>query len=89
MCTVVCCVGQALGHDKYGVLGWSDGGITGIILAANQPSQVDRLVVWGANAFLTQQDIDIYQGDLILNLIDHGSEYSRRSHGLWSKVPHY
>lgn len=56
---------QTLGHEKYGVLGWSDGGITGIILAAQYPDSVDKLVVWGANAYVTKQDIDIYKGKLM------------------------
>ncbi|CAL4201711.1 unnamed protein product, partial [Meganyctiphanes norvegica] len=51
-----------LGYDKYSVLGWSDGGITGMILAAAFPDSVEKLIIWGANAYLTDQDIKIYNG---------------------------
>lgn len=51
-----------LGYEKYSVLGWSDGGITGMILAAAFPESVEKLVIWGANAYISEQDIEIYNG---------------------------
>lgn len=55
-----------LGFDKYSVLGWSDGGITGMILTGDRPKHVAKLVIWGANAFVTQEDVDLISkvGDL-------------------------
>lgn len=44
------------------MLGWSDGGITALIAAARYPSYVSKMVVWGANAYVTEQDTEIYQG---------------------------
>ncbi|CAG2121518.1 unnamed protein product, partial [Medioppia subpectinata] len=41
------------GVDKYSLLGWSDGGITSLIIAAANPLSVQKLVVFGANAYLT------------------------------------
>ena len=38
---------DALGIQKFSVLGWSDGGITGLILASLFPDAVKCLVVWG------------------------------------------
>jgi valacyclovir hydrolase len=55
-----------LKFDKFSILGWSDGGITGLILAALFPNSVQKLVVWGGNAYVTQKDLDIYKGELIL-----------------------
>lgn len=49
------------GHTKYSLLGWSDGGITAIVLAAKYSDCIDRLVVWGANATVTAQDIELYE----------------------------
>ena len=51
---------QELGHETYGVLGWSDGGNSAAALAGLYPERVNRLVVWGGNAYVTQEDIDMY-----------------------------
>ena len=53
---------QVLGHDRYSVLGWSDGGIIGIIMAATYPDHVQKLLVWGGNAYFTEKDIQAYEG---------------------------
>ncbi|XP_033625771.1 valacyclovir hydrolase-like [Asterias rubens] len=50
-----------LGHDRYSVLGWSDGGIIGIIMAATYPDHVQKLLVWGGNAYFTEKDIQAYE----------------------------
>lgn len=39
---------DAVGARKVSVVGLSDGGITGLILAIDHPKRVDRLFVWGA-----------------------------------------
>ena len=39
-----------LGFSKYSVLGWSDGGIVGLILTGEQQEAVEKLVVFGSNA---------------------------------------
>jgi len=38
-----------LGLKKVNILGWSDGGITGLIMAMNYPGYVNKLAVMGAN----------------------------------------
>jgi len=38
-----------LGLKKVDVLGWSDGGIVGLLLAINHPDKVDKLAIMGAN----------------------------------------
>nr|XP_020743265.1 valacyclovir hydrolase isoform X1 [Odocoileus virginianus texanus] len=53
---------KTLNFKKVSLLGWSDGGITALIAAARYPSYVSKMVVWGANAYVTKQDVEIYQG---------------------------
>ncbi|XP_074843848.1 serine hydrolase BPHL isoform X2 [Carettochelys insculpta] len=52
---------QALKFKKFSLLGWSDGGITALISAAKYPALINKLVVWGANSFVTQEDLKLYQ----------------------------
>lgn len=52
---------KVLGHSKYSLLGWSDGGITAMILVAAHPKSIHHLVVWGANATVTAKDIELYE----------------------------
>ncbi|XP_076583169.1 valacyclovir hydrolase isoform X2 [Chaetodon auriga] len=51
---------KALGFSKFSLLGWSDGGITALIAAAKNPDLIRKLVVWGANAFISQHDLELY-----------------------------
>ena len=37
----------ALGYDEYNVVGWSDGAIAAVLLAAKQTKAVGKLVVFG------------------------------------------
>ncbi|XP_023709549.2 valacyclovir hydrolase [Cryptotermes secundus] len=52
---------QTLSIGKFSMLGWSDGGITAMIAAANNPEQVDKLVIWGANSYVTEEEAKIYE----------------------------
>lgn len=47
--------------DKYSLLGWSDGGITALIAASKAVNSVEKLVVWGSNAYVTAKDIELYE----------------------------
>jgi valacyclovir hydrolase len=51
----------AIGFPRFSVLGWSDGGITGMILAANHAESVEKLVIWGANAYILPEELKIYE----------------------------
>ncbi|XP_068581096.1 valacyclovir hydrolase isoform X2 [Cebidichthys violaceus] len=51
---------KALGFGKFSLLGWSDGGITAMIAAARHPHAISKMVVWGANAFVSQPDLKLY-----------------------------
>ncbi|KAI1889216.1 hypothetical protein AGOR_G00176830 [Albula goreensis] len=50
----------ALKFKRFSLLGWSDGGITALIAAARNPSLINKLVVWGSNAYVSEQDVKIY-----------------------------
>lgn len=52
---------QNLEVDRYSLLGWSDGGITALIMAARHPEQIQKLVVWGANSYVTDGELDVYE----------------------------
>ena len=50
-----------LGHQRYSLLGWSDGGITALILAAKFSANVDKVVIWGSNSYVSKSDIDMIE----------------------------
>ena len=52
---------QKLGHSKFSLLGWSDGGNSAAIMAAKYPKLIRKLVVWGSNSFVTQEELKSYQ----------------------------
>lgn len=52
---------NTIGIRKYSLLGWSDGGISSIILAAENPTSVDKLIIWGANSFVLPEDIAAFE----------------------------
>jgi valacyclovir hydrolase len=49
------------------MLGWSDGGITAMIAAAKYPERIDKLVIWGANAYVIDQEAKIYESEFYLS----------------------
>ncbi|XP_060869456.1 valacyclovir hydrolase-like [Metopolophium dirhodum] len=52
---------KSLQIDKYSLLGWSDGGITALIMASKAVDKVEKLIVWGSNAYVTEKDIELYE----------------------------
>lgn len=44
--------------DSVNILGWSDGGNTGLIMAMKYPKKVKRLVTMGANVFIDNSVVD-------------------------------
>lgn len=56
---------QQIGFTKFSLLGWSDGGISSLILSAKYPESVEKLVVWGANSYVTPEEIQIYESKKI------------------------
>ncbi|XP_007933578.1 valacyclovir hydrolase [Orycteropus afer afer] len=53
---------KTLKFPKISLLGWSDGGITALIAAAKYPSYINKMVIWGANAYVTNEDEMSYLG---------------------------
>ncbi|XP_017785694.1 PREDICTED: valacyclovir hydrolase [Nicrophorus vespilloides] len=52
---------KSLEIPEFSILGWSDGGITGIILAAKYPAVVRKLAIWGANAYVLPEELKSYE----------------------------
>ncbi|XP_049871065.1 valacyclovir hydrolase isoform X2 [Pectinophora gossypiella] len=52
---------KALNIPKYSPLGWSDGGISSLILAAKYPAAVNKLVVWGTNTLILPHELEVYK----------------------------
>jgi len=82
-----------LGISKLSAVGWSDGGMIAMIFAAKNQDLVQKLVVFGANAFVTAEDIKLYEAvrDIskwssrmrtpLVNV--YGEEYFRTKWGEW------
>ncbi|XP_055120669.1 valacyclovir hydrolase isoform X5 [Symphalangus syndactylus] len=60
---------KALKFKKVSLLGWSDGAITALIAAAKYPSYIHKMVIWGANAYVTDEDSMIYEGNICRHLL--------------------
>ncbi|CAG7818936.1 unnamed protein product [Allacma fusca] len=43
---------KKLGHEKFSLLGWSNGGMTAFTAAALYPTAIQNLVMWGTHAYL-------------------------------------
>lgn len=52
---------RRLGFEHYSIVGWSDGGTTGLIMAAYYPEAVKKLAIWGSGPILQSCDVDICQ----------------------------
>ncbi|CAL1678182.1 unnamed protein product [Lasius platythorax] len=67
---------QTLGYSKFSLIGWSNGGITSLLLASMYPESIRRMVVFGANAYIHPDEAKIYEN---LRDIDKWSERMRTS----------
>jgi len=48
---------EALGVNKYSMLGFCNGGCTAMIAASKVADRVDKLVVWSCNAYITDKEL--------------------------------
>lgn len=64
-----------LGKQRFSLLGWSDGGITAIFIAAKYPELIKKMVIFGSNAYVTEADIKIYDS---IRDVDKWSERMKR-----------
>lgn len=53
---------DALEIPQYNILGWSDGGITGLIIAGKYAANVEKLLIFGSNSYIIQDELKIYDG---------------------------
>lgn len=53
---------EVLNVSRFNILGWSDGGITAMILSGKYPDLVDKLIVFGSNAYIIAEELKIYGG---------------------------
>lgn len=53
-------------NTQYSLVGWSDGGITAMVLAAAFPEQIDKLIVWGSNSYVLPEEMAIYESKEIV-----------------------
>lgn len=50
-----------LGFEEYSIVGWSDGGATGLIMASIYPEAVKKVAIWGSSPILHPADIRMCQ----------------------------
>ncbi|KAH0567424.1 valacyclovir hydrolase-like [Cotesia glomerata] len=84
---------KMLGFAKFSLVGWSDGGITSLILAANYPQSVQKMVVHGSNAFILPHEMKIYESTKNIDtwsermraplIAIYGEEYFRKTWTAW------
>ncbi|KAF5286655.1 hypothetical protein FQR65_LT12486 [Abscondita terminalis] len=48
---------KSLDIKEYSILGWSDGGISGIIMSAKYPENIKHLAIWGSGSYLVEEDM--------------------------------
>lgn len=58
---------KTIGFNAFSILGWSDGGITGMMLAAKYPNVVEKLVIWGSNAYIIEEELKSYESKRKIN----------------------
>ena len=83
----------SLGYSKYSVLGWCDGGITAIHIAALFPESVNGIILWGSKGYIDESDIKKAESIRDVNNFNpkfkkafeevYGSETALQ--GVWSK----
>lgn len=52
---------QELGQPKYSIVGWSDGGVTGLISAGTYTDSVEKLAIWGAGSYYNSNEAKMFE----------------------------
>ncbi|XP_011262494.2 valacyclovir hydrolase isoform X1 [Camponotus floridanus] len=84
---------QTLGYSKFSLIGWSDGGITSLLLASTYPESISKIIVFGANAYIHPDEIKIYESIRDINkwsermrtpmIQVYGEDYFRKTWSDW------
>ena len=69
---------ESLGHEKFSIVGWSDGGITALVMAGLYASHVKKMVAFAANAYFTEEDLNMILKVLCLKKILTKLHYRNR-----------
>lgn len=56
-----CQLMKTLGHSTFSLIGWSDGGITSLILASKFSENIRKMLIIGANSFVLPEELQIYE----------------------------
>ncbi|XP_037951980.1 valacyclovir hydrolase-like [Teleopsis dalmanni] len=52
---------KSINRPKFSILGWSDGGITALIMAGRYTENIEKLAIWGAGAYLNKEEVKALQ----------------------------
>ncbi|XP_015116955.1 valacyclovir hydrolase [Diachasma alloeum] len=84
---------KVLGFPRFSLVGWSDGGITSLILAAKNPQSVRKMVVLGANAYILPHESKTYESIKNIDtwsermkaplMAIYGEDYFRKTWAAW------
>ncbi|XP_033225044.1 valacyclovir hydrolase-like [Belonocnema kinseyi] len=84
---------KTLGHSTFSLLGWSDGGITALILASKFSENVRKMIVVGANAYVLPDELKMYEKIRNIDswsarmkeplLAIYGEDYFRKTWAAW------
>ncbi|KAK9305041.1 hypothetical protein QLX08_003741 [Tetragonisca angustula] len=84
---------KALSYTKFSLIGWSDGGITSLMLASMFPNNIRKMVAVAANAYVTPEEVKIYKNYQNIDTWSekmrapmikiYGEEYFRRTWSNW------
>ena len=88
-----CNLMKLLGYTRFSLIGWSDGGITSLILASMFPDNVRKMVAVAANAYVTPEELEIYKKFRSIDswsekmrepmIAVYGEEYFRETWASW------
>lgn len=61
---------QKMDFQQYSIIGWSDGGTTGLIMASSYPEAVNKLAIWGSAPVLSRHDVDVSESIHPINVFN-------------------
>ncbi|XP_043264348.1 valacyclovir hydrolase-like [Colletes gigas] len=84
---------KTIGYERFSLVGWSDGGITAMIMAAKYPENIRKLIIVAANSYISPREMEEYESVRNIDtwpneprqpLVDYyGEEYFRKTWASW------